>query len=227
MKYTSAYTHTHTPQSLNYLVTKDWSVKLTDFGLSRKIMGKLNKQNGNSDDLLDVAIDFKGAQTGRKERTFDKYPRAESDVSSGDTTNSGGLTVSFSSPDYSTGGTPSEPWEKRDSLRQAIHLTRAVGTQWWMSPEMMQGLEYSEKTDVYSLAMVLYEIVSCRVPFGDRKKLELYNIVVKQKKRPALPSDCPPALAVVIERCWAHEPRDRPTAAQLMQELTEISKSIA
>ena len=54
-------------------------------------------------------------------------------------------------------------------FHQACHMqadmTPAVGSLRWLAPEVVENVLYDERTDVYSFAMLLYEMVACTVPF--------------------------------------------------------------
>lgn len=94
-------------------------------------------------------------------------------------------------------------WEK---------MTAKVGTFHWMAPEVGSG-HYDEKADVYSFAMVLFEILCQEVPFEDLDPNEVLSIV-NAGERPdmeAVPPDCPALLRNLMVRCWLHLPRDRPS----------------
>jgi serine/threonine protein kinase len=97
--------------------------------------------------------------------------------------------------------------------------TPNMGTTRWMAPEMMMkhgdelvevGVKYPYKCDVYSFAMVCYEILTGEVPFsslgnpGDVKKLVLDG------GRPELPRECPKELKRMIKSCWSWDPSHRP-----------------
>mmetsp|Transcript_50071 Transcript_50071/g.98936 ORF Transcript_50071/g.98936 Transcript_50071/m.98936 type:complete len:245 (+) Transcript_50071:3-737(+) len=92
-------------------------------------------------------------------------------------------------------------------------MTRDVGTCHWMAPEIFQSLSYDEKVDVYSYAMLLYEVILRRVPFVEiADKKEIANRV-KRGERPSLaesPGDCPSMLQSLIRLCWHQDPCRRP-----------------
>lgn len=40
-----------------------------------------------------------------------------------------------------------------------------IGTPHWMAPEIMRGEPYTEKSDVYSFGMILWEIITGKIPY--------------------------------------------------------------
>lgn len=102
--------------------------------------------------------------------------------------------------------------------------TKGVGgTPFYMSPEALDEQPPDAKSDVYAFAIILWELVTQKVPYTDEKfrtdalgLAQLYCYVVEEKKRPVIPQDCPPKLAKLIEQCWAHDPADRPTFQEIL-----------
>ena len=92
--------------------------------------------------------------------------------------------------------------------------TRPTGTYRWMAPEVAKEPEalINHKCDVYSYAMVLFEIVTLQLPSKDDNKLIAITKVL-DGKRPTLPesdSECEPFLRHLIMACWDTEPKKRP-----------------
>ncbi|MFZ4517451.1 MAG: Stk1 family PASTA domain-containing Ser/Thr kinase [Microthrixaceae bacterium] len=98
-------------------------------------------------------------------------------------------------------------------------LTQAgsvMGTATYFSPEQAQGLPVDPRTDLYSLGVVLYEMVTGRPPFTGETPLAIaYKHVQDQ---PAPPStvipDLPVALEAVIMKLLAKRPDDRYASAE-------------
>lgn len=78
------------------------------------------------------------------------------------------------------------------------------------------------KCDVYSFAMVCYEILTGSVPFPDISSAIEVKRRVQKGKRPELPSHCPPELKALIERCWRHDPKERPKFGEICEELERL-----
>ena len=104
-----------------------------------------------------------------------------------------------------------------------------IGTPDYMSPEQVDGKETDQRSDIYSLGVILYEMVTGRAPFEGDTAL---SIAVMQKtetpKAPkALNSQIPDALNSVILRCLEKDKQNRyQSAGELCSELENIEKGI-
>jgi serine/threonine-protein kinase len=111
----------------------------------------------------------------------------------------------------------------RDSAGENLTQTGTVmGTATYFSPEQAQGQAIDQRSDVYALGVVLYEMVTGRPPFqGDNPVAIAYQHVQETPIPPAqLNPDVPPELQAVILRALAKRPDDRyPTANDLRADL--------
>jgi len=97
------------------------------------------------------------------------------------------------------------------------------GTPLWMAPEVMMGKPLDEKSDVYSYAIVLWEIITCQEPFPEMESYPVFRkAVCKDNLRPPLSKDMLPSLCQLIERCWHRNPEERPSFAQIIMMLDQI-----
>ncbi len=86
-----------------------------------------------------------------------------------------------------------------------------MGTPAFMSPELCQGLPADGRSDIYSLGVVLYQVVTGRLPFETRAAAEAaykHVHVTPPSPREYWP-EIPPLLEGVILRCLAKDPVDR------------------
>jgi hypothetical protein len=86
------------------------------------------------------------------------------------------------------------------------------GTPAYMSPEQAQGLKVDYRSDIYSLGVVLYEMVAGRIPFeGDTSWTLIFKHI--NEPPPAI-EDIQPAIQAVIDRALAKKPEDRYQSAR-------------
>jgi serine/threonine protein kinase/Tfp pilus assembly protein PilF len=104
-----------------------------------------------------------------------------------------------------------------------------IGTPEYMSPEQVEGKDVDQRSDIYSLGVILYEMVTGQVPFeGDT----IFAVGVKHKsEEPQNPKEINPQipedLSRVILRCLEKNRENRyQSAGELRSELTSIEKGI-
>ena len=92
-----------------------------------------------------------------------------------------------------------------------------VGSPGFMSPEQAQGGDVGPPSDIFSLGAVLAFAATGQGPFGEGSGASLlYRVVSGEPDTSRVPGEIRP----LIERCLAKDPRRRPTAAQLLAELS-------
>jgi len=110
--------------------------------------------------------------------------------------------------------------------RRAHCLTAETGTYRWMAPEVIRHTPYSTGADLYSCAVVLYELVTHQVPWQGYDALQVAAAVALEDRRPPLPLDVPPPVLDLITRAWSTRAEDRPSAASLSRELSTLSERL-
>ena len=101
-------------------------------------------------------------------------------------------------------------------------MTAETGTYRWMAPEVVEHRPYSEKADVYSFGIVVWEMLTGLIPYSDMTPLQAAVGVVQKGLRPPLPKTCPPPLADIMRLCWQRDPAVRPSFERLKAKLEEL-----
>lgn len=105
----------------------------------------------------------------------------------------------------------------------------AMGTPSYISPELLQGHEVTPATDIYSLGVVLYELLTRRKPFTAENISSLvYKIVHEQPEAPtSLDPKIPSLFDHIIKKSLAKKPQDRyGTAKEFAKALEDFTFSI-
>nr|GEU31177.1 putative ribonuclease H-like domain-containing protein [Tanacetum cinerariifolium] len=94
-----------------------------------------------------------------------------------------------------------------------------TGTYRWMAPEMIKEKKHTKKVDVYSFAIVMWELLTALTPFDDMTPEQAAFAVCQKNARPPLPASCPGAFCELISRCWSTKPDKRPTFDEIVKVL--------
>jgi serine/threonine protein kinase len=102
-----------------------------------------------------------------------------------------------------------------------------MGSVYYQAPEVLTACKTSEASDVYALALVIWQLF-CAVPKLVAYPRQMHAInVVEQGWRPALPPGLLVAPArLLLSHCWRENPADRPTSGELRAELAELIEEL-
>lgn len=93
----------------------------------------------------------------------------------------------------------------------------------WRPPEItLNSAVISNKCDVYSFALVLWELVTGEIPFRDLSNIDAANNAAMYGLRPTIPRTLPPAVRRLIESCWHHDQSCRPGFEEIAFTLQRI-----
>ena len=105
-----------------------------------------------------------------------------------------------------------------------------IGTPAYMSPEQAKGKRLDHRSDIYSVGVILYEVLTSRIPFMEENGLALIQEIIHGRYQPVevFRSDTPPWLAQITYRCLEKSPDRRyQSATELVQDLEEQGKGTA
>ncbi|KAJ8763867.1 hypothetical protein K2173_003649 [Erythroxylum novogranatense] len=102
------------------------------------------------------------------------------------------------------------------------------GTLPWMAPELLDGSSnsVSEKVDVYSFGIALWEILTGEEPYANMHCGAIIGGIVSNTLRPPLPERCDSEWRKLIEDCWSFDPAVRPSFTEISDRLRAMSKAL-
>lgn len=99
------------------------------------------------------------------------------------------------------------------------------GTHAFSAPEIFQNLDYSEKSDVYSFALIVYHMMTLQPPFARLKNEQIRDEVLKNHRPSLDPHTLPTCYSNLIQRCWAQHPDERPTFQEIIDEICQYDNN--
>lgn len=109
----------------------------------------------------------------------------------------------------------------RQMSEQTLVLNSFYGTPLYLSPELIEGRPYTQTTDVWSMGVVLYELLAMRSPFNGPCLQDVISAIVNGSYL-AIPRTRSADLGRLVGAMLTKEPKKRPTAAQLLQYLERL-----
>lgn len=85
------------------------------------------------------------------------------------------------------------------------------GTIAYMAPEQIKGFPASQQTDIFSFGVVLYEMITAKLPFSGKNEAEILYAIINEEPPAvnAVRADCPSSLSDIITKCLEKEPKNR------------------
>jgi eukaryotic-like serine/threonine-protein kinase len=114
----------------------------------------------------------------------------------------------------------------RTTTSQMTEAGSIVGTAQYLSPEQARGAAVDQRSDVYSVGVVLYELLTGKLPFTGETPLEIAMKHLSEVPKPPseLRREIPADLDMVVLRALAKDPEDRYESAQEMErELARVA----
>jgi serine/threonine protein kinase len=95
----------------------------------------------------------------------------------------------------------------------------------WTAPEVLRSGKDSAKSDVYSLGVLLWELMTRQVPFASAAaagEVQLAKALAEGRAELAVPERAPPELAALLRACLSRDPARRPSAEQAVEQLQAL-----
>ncbi|KAF8667610.1 hypothetical protein HU200_052814 [Digitaria exilis] len=114
-------------------------------------------------------------------------------------------------------------------LKRETFLTTKTGkgTPQWMAPEVLRNEPSDEKSDVYSYGVILWELVTQKIPWENLNSMQVIGAVGFMNQRLDIPSDVDPQWTSIILSCWENDPQKRPSFQELLEKLRELQRHYA
>eukprot|EP01029_Cantina_marsupialis_P025028 TRINITY_DN6563_c0_g2_i1.p1 TRINITY_DN6563_c0_g2~~TRINITY_DN6563_c0_g2_i1.p1 ORF type:complete len:727 (+),score=176.77 TRINITY_DN6563_c0_g2_i1:168-2348(+) len=99
------------------------------------------------------------------------------------------------------------------------------GTPANMAPEIVRQEHYSEKADVFSFAIILWELLTRKEPYKESEDTVdgiALAYAVANGKRPNIPPYCPEEYCVLMQRCWETDPSERPSFDEIFVQIKNM-----
>ncbi|CAK9178373.1 unnamed protein product [Ilex paraguariensis] len=105
-------------------------------------------------------------------------------------------------------------------------MTAETGTYRWMAPEVIEHRPYDHKADVFSFGIVLWELLTGKLPYAHLTPLQAAVGVVQKGLRPTIPKHTHPKIVELLEKCWQQDPYLRPEFSEIIEILQDMAKTV-
>jgi serine/threonine protein kinase len=111
---------------------------------------------------------------------------------------------------------------RRSFETEAYVLTGNTGSLRYMAPEVASQLPYSEKVDVYSFGIIVWQMAKDRIPFHGMSRQEFKKFVVDEGRRLKLDPKWSVRFMHLLEKCWHRSPVERPSFGDVSALIDEL-----
>lgn len=102
-----------------------------------------------------------------------------------------------------------------------------IGTANFMSPEQAKGIEVDARTDIFSFGVVLYQMISGRLPFEGETPMEIIAAIINKEPKPFDPNEVPPEIERIISKSLRKNKDERyQTIRDLLIDLKEVKQEL-
>ena len=105
-----------------------------------------------------------------------------------------------------------------ESMTVGSTINTIKGTPLYIAPEVWIKADFTPACDIYSFAIIVFEIMTCLEPWKDVNYNQLHT-KVENGCRPEIPSYLPEAYKQLIEDCWEQDPIKRPSFENILERL--------
>ncbi|KAH6754752.1 hypothetical protein C2S53_020636 [Perilla frutescens var. hirtella] len=109
-------------------------------------------------------------------------------------------------------------------LKYATFLTARSGrgTPQWMAPEVLRNEPSTEKSDVFSFGVILWELMTECIPWSNMNAIQVVGVVGFMDRKLEIPSTIDPQVSSIISECWRSIPEDRPSFKDIIHKMASL-----
>jgi eukaryotic-like serine/threonine-protein kinase len=98
----------------------------------------------------------------------------------------------------------------------------------WLAPEVLANGQYTAASDMYSLGLIFWELVTASGPYDEYRFpfTHMLEAAIVAGLRPSLPAEAPAPFAALVRSMLAAEPADRPSADRVLNQLEALVRSL-
>ncbi|KAK7409886.1 hypothetical protein VNO78_00269 [Psophocarpus tetragonolobus] len=104
-------------------------------------------------------------------------------------------------------------------------MTAETGTYRWMAPEVISHQPYDHKADIFSFGIVLWELLTGKLPYEHLSPLQAAVGVIQKGLRPKIPNHTHPNLVELLHWCWHQDSSLRPDFSEILEFLRHLTKT--
>ena len=105
-------------------------------------------------------------------------------------------------------------------------MSGGTGSRRYMAPEVSLSKPYGLSADIYSFAILLWEMLSLEKAYGRLSMDEHQDRVVKGNERPTIPVSWSNSLHDIVQHCWSVDPHQRPMANAVHKQINKEIQSM-
>src|SRR6185436_19244744 len=102
-----------------------------------------------------------------------------------------------------------------DYFQNKLNNESVYGIIPYMAPEVLRGKPYTQASDIFSFAMIMWELTSRIPPFDDRPHDFHLSLGICKGERPEIIDGTPQCYIDLTKKCWNLDPLKRPSASEL------------
>ena len=94
----------------------------------------------------------------------------------------------------------------------------------YIAPEVFIGSKFSKEADIYSFGMIMWELITGRIPFWDQNNDIELIVKICKNFRPPIIKNTPKGYTELMQKCWDSSPNKRPTSLDILEGLLNIER---